>query len=310
MANNMKDSVSKATDQLSGRDHIPQQLAEGLWLLGNQYFNLYLVRGQQASALIEIGVSAIADKVIHQLDKIGVQPSFLVITHPHPDHITGIDTLRDRYRDALVIAADSASEFLSAPHIAESFLTEDTHMTEFLRSVGVFSKRPPLNAPPHLRDHLLAHDGNEIDLGGRTLRFIEARGHSPGCINVFIPEIKALCASDSLGYRFPKRGFFPLFFTGFDHYMKTLLYLQSLKPDILCLGHQGPLMGKDLIESSFREASDRAVSFRDNLRRGKDTPDADSLRLFHEWYTDEFHVYTPENILECCKLLVKRARQG
>ena len=45
----------------------PRELAPGLWVLGNYFFNLYLVKGSQASALIEIGVSAIVDEIIRQL---------------------------------------------------------------------------------------------------------------------------------------------------------------------------------------------------------------------------------------------------
>ena len=75
----------------------PARLADGLWVLGNSYFNLYLVRGKAAAALVDAGISAMADDVIGQLETLGVTPDYLVVTHPHPDHINGLDALRERF---------------------------------------------------------------------------------------------------------------------------------------------------------------------------------------------------------------------
>lgn len=54
-----------------GYSTLPEKLADGLWLLGNYYFNLYLAKGDKASALMEMGVSGTADEVVAQLGKIG-----------------------------------------------------------------------------------------------------------------------------------------------------------------------------------------------------------------------------------------------
>ncbi len=112
----------------------PQLLTEGLWVVGNYYFNLYLVKGEQASALIEVGVSAVVDEVIRQLDSLRISPTFVVVTHPHTDHVTGLDGLRERYPQALVVAAEGAAEFLAHPKAGEIMIAEDRHVTEFLAS--------------------------------------------------------------------------------------------------------------------------------------------------------------------------------
>lgn len=286
----------------------PRPLADGLWVLGNYFFNLYFVQGEQAGALIEVGVSAVADEVISQMDTNGLSPSFLVVTHPHADHVTGLAGLQKRYPQALVIAAEGAGDFLTHPKAAESLVAEDRRIAGFLESHGVKPGRPPVGEPPSLANCLTANDGDEIDLGGRTLRFISVKGHSPGAIVVHVPEIDALLLSDSLGFRYPGRGVFPLFFTGYTDYVETLDRLQSLEPAIVGPAHQGPLIGTHVYDA-FEESRRLAVELRDRIRGDKRDPEEIAADIFSTYYRDEMTMYTEENILNCAKLVVKRARE-
>ena len=95
----------------------PRLLAEDVWLVGNYFFNLYLVRGRSRSALIEVGVSATVDAVIAQLETLSTEPDYLIVTHPHGDHFTGLAGLRTRYPRARVVAGQGAAEGI--PHSIE-----------------------------------------------------------------------------------------------------------------------------------------------------------------------------------------------
>ncbi|MCA1960634.1 MAG: MBL fold metallo-hydrolase [Desulfomonile sp.] len=286
----------------------PRQLAEGLWVLGNPYFHLFLVKGEQAAALVEVGVSAIVDDVIRQLDELRVEPHFLIVTHPHPDHLTGLAGLRERYRDALVVVGEGTLEFLAHPSAWESIIAEDKVMGQFLASRGFRPGRPPIEELPHVGDALVAADHDEMDLGGRTLRFLEAKGHAPGNITVYVPEIEAVLASDSMGFSFPQRGFYPIFFTSFSGYVATIDRLAALRPRILGTAHQGPRSDAEAIRA-LEEARKHAVAMRDRIRADNRDPDTIAQALFDEWYSDVFLLYSPENILGCCRLLVKRSKE-
>jgi len=117
-------------------DPFPRPLADSFWVLGNYHFNVYLVQGRQASALIETGVSGTVDEVIRQLEALRIAPTFVVVTHPHADHVTGLDGLRERYRQVLVVAGEGAAQFLSHPQLAEALVAEDRHMSDFLAAQG------------------------------------------------------------------------------------------------------------------------------------------------------------------------------
>jgi glyoxylase-like metal-dependent hydrolase (beta-lactamase superfamily II) len=285
----------------------PEHLAEGLWVLGNSFFNLYLVRGKTASALIDTGISSMADEVIAQLEKLGVTPNYLIATHPHPDHINGLDALRERYPDAHVVIGPGAREFLAHPKTAASLVAEDRFMAEFLKSRGYRPGRPPIGRPPSVNGAEVASDNETIDLGGLTLRILHVGGHAIGNILVHVPELQAIMAADSLGFRIPSIGFFPIFFTGYADYMATIDRMEALEPQILCLAHQGPLVGED-VRKAFKDAREATRSLCEEIRNDPRDEDAVINDIYPRFYRDELALYTRENIIGCCRLVIRRSR--
>jgi len=285
----------------------PGRLAEGLWVLGNSYFNLYLLRGKTASALVETGISATADEVIGQLNSLGVEPDYLVVTHPHGDHINGLPALRERYPDARVVIGPGAREFLAHPKTAAALVAEDRFMSDFLASQGKRPGRPPIDRPPSVEGALVAGDNETLDLGGLAIRFLHVGGHAIGNILVHVPGLSALMVSDSLGFRIPSIGYFPIFFTGYADYMATIDRLEALEPRILCLAHQGPLAG-DKARKAFKDAREDARSLCEEIRSDPRDEDAIIKGLYPRFYRDELALYTPENIVGCCRLVIRRSR--
>ena len=285
----------------------PEKLADGLWLLGNSYFNLYLAGGDKASALMEMGVSAMADEVANQLGKIGVTPDYLIVMHPHGDHLNGLPVLREYFPSAKVIAGEGAPEFLAHPKTAAGLISDDRYFSEFLARKALGGARPPLRESPSLKGAVIVQDNEELDLGGLTLRFLDVEGHALGNLAAYIPEIRTLMPSDSLGFRIPALGFFPIFFTGYDAYMATLDRLATLDPEILGLPHQGPLFGGEIREA-FMTARRNAKSMWEKIRNDLRSEEEIIAEIYKEYYRDELTLYTPENIITCCKLLIRRSR--
>lgn len=75
----------------------PIQVNDNLWVLGNDYFHICLIKGRNGSALVETGVSATADLLLEQLAMLGAKPDFLIVTHPHSDHRTDLAPLRGAF---------------------------------------------------------------------------------------------------------------------------------------------------------------------------------------------------------------------
>jgi len=248
-----------------------------------------------------------ADGVIGQLDALGVRPDTLIVTHPHPDHINGLAALRERFPEARVVIGPGAAEFLAHPKTAASLVAEDRFMSDFLASRGLKPGRPPIERPPSVDGAAVVRDGEMLELGGLTIRFLHVGGHAVGNILVHVPELGALMVSDSLGFRIPSIGFFPIFFTGYADYMAAIDRLEALEPRILCLAHQGPLVGEDA-RKAFRDARKAARSLRDEISNDPRDEDALIRNLYRRFYRDELALYTPDNIIACCRLVIRRSR--
>jgi len=289
-------------------DKFPIALADNFWVLGNYYFNLYLVKGKNASALIEAGVSAVVDSVIMQLDSLNISPQYIVVTHPHADHVTGLGGLREKFPEAMLVAGKGAKEFLTHPKALPVLMKEDRFMSGMLSHIGNRPGRSPVTEFFFPESHVAVKDEYEIDLGDIVLRCIKVGGHSPGNIVVHISNIDALILSDSLGFHYPGRGFLPLFLCNFIEYLHTIEHMKSLKPKILGLGHQGPIIGSH-VESAFRDARQAALKMLSRVMEERKDNDIISNEIFRECYRDEFTIYSEENIRNVAQLLVRRSRE-
>ncbi|MCP4114007.1 MAG: MBL fold metallo-hydrolase [Desulfobacteraceae bacterium] len=296
-------------DHYIPEDRFPIRLTPHVTLVGNYFFNLFLVTGRTKTALFETGISGCVDEVIRQLEGLEVSVDYLIPSHPHTDHITGLPGLMKRFPRAEILAAAGAKEFINHPKAGPLLVKEDVFMSRGLAGMGISPGRPALEAVPDLQDAQAIETAHGLDLGGVTLELKTVKGHSPGNLMGFIRKEKILFCSDSLGFHFPGRGFWPLFFTGAKDYLSTLEFIQGFDPDILCPGHQGPLE-KTAAKKGILSAIDITL---DTIRRIKDTrlSDGDLAReMFEQSYKDEFTLYTQRNIQNCTNLLIKRARES
>jgi 2-aminobenzoylacetyl-CoA thioesterase len=284
----------------------PMPLTPRVTVLGNYFINLFLVQGDRKTALFEAGISGVVDTVIHQLAQLGTAPDYLILSHPHSDHATGLPGLMERFPGAQVLAGAGAREFVTHPKAGPLMLAEDAFMSKGLAARGITPGRPPIDTIPDLSDARVVEEPFVLDLGGILLELFPVSGHAPGNILGRVEDI--LFSSDSLGFHFPGRGFWPLFFTGASEFLDTLAQIQAMAPAIVCPAHQGPLK-QQAAAAGIQAAMDAVHDFIQRVTRTSLTDGELERQLLHESYRDEFTLYTKENITRCNRLLIKRARQ-
>lgn len=163
------------------------QISDGVYALEQGMVRSFLILGEEKALLLDTGAEEL--DIMALIRTVTDKPVILVHTHGDGDHT----------------AMDSAFPGLYA------------HPDEF---------PVILRFRPELKARLIpTHEGDVFDLGGRSLKVIEAPGHTPGSICLLDEENKILFSGDTVSYG-------PVFLFG-DHrdirgYRKTLDKLNSL----------------------------------------------------------------------------------
>ena len=118
----------------------------------------FLLAGTEKAALIDSGRGTPDARKI--AESLTALPMILINTHADPDHVSGNAAFENAYMSP----------------------AEEPHY----RSVGGANPVIPVN------------DGDEIDLGNRTLRIIDNPGHTPGSIAILDVENRVLIGGDSI----------------------------------------------------------------------------------------------------------------
>jgi 2-aminobenzoylacetyl-CoA thioesterase len=228
---------------------LPFQVTKNITLLGSELFNLYLVKGE-TYAIVEGGVSGITYPFLEQLSQLNVPPeaiSHLVILHSHFDHMMVFPTLKGRYPWMKIVTSDLNRATFSSERVVAKIFDSDRKMTLALKERGMIPDGPNLQPYTFFPLDITVQEGSVLDLGkGMKMKFFEIPGHSPDCLAAFLEEEELLFCSDGAGFYTPPDFFRPNYWYRLDDAEKSLDKMMAVNPEILCRGHYGAMIGKDL----------------------------------------------------------------
>jgi glyoxylase-like metal-dependent hydrolase (beta-lactamase superfamily II) len=229
--------------------NLPFQVTKNVTLLGSELFNLYLVKGE-TYAVVEGAVSGVTYPFLEQLKQLDVPPeaiSHLIILHSHFDHMMVFPTLKGRYPWMKTVSSDLNRAIFSSERIVAKIFDSDRKMTLALKEGGIISEAPALQAYASFPLDITVSEGSVLDLGGGVrMKFLETPGHSPDCLAAFIEDEGLLFCSDGAGFYTPPDFFRPNYWYRLEEAEKSLDKMKAIDPEILCRGHYGAMIGKDL----------------------------------------------------------------
>jgi len=289
----------------------PKQIAEKVFLLGNHYISIYLVRGDRFSVLVEGGLSITAPQVVNRLKYLDVDPAslkYLILTHTHADHVMGAPLIKQAFPQIKIVGVPEAGDLLSRKKIIDFFIQEDRYTSKRLLDFkAVDAGTSPKDPPPFTVEETVS-PGNILDLGGLSLHILDAPGHCRGGIALWEPREKTLFCSDSLGFHLPPEKFVSNFYVDYDTYLETFETLVALKPKWVCPGHCGAYGGdeaKKFMAGSRREL-DWITDFVTKAPQSEKMLEKAADVLFQRYFIDEATIFSPENTKYCMELLIRR----
>jgi len=197
-------------------------------------YNAYLIKGKDKSALIDTVKENYREEYISNIKSIIdlSEIKYLIINHTEPDHSGSVEQLMQIIPDLKVIGSGPAMEFL--PEICN-----------------------------HPIKHEVIKSGMDIDLGGKSLKFISALLlHWPDNIYTYLKEDKILFSGDSFGSHYADERLFnddigSAFLPDFKNYFNSILgpfkpfvlkavrRLSKYDLNLICPAH-GPILRKNI----------------------------------------------------------------
>lgn len=235
-----------------------------------EYGSVYLLDGARP-ALVETGIGKHYEHILDLLEAADVAREdlqYIIPTHVHLDHAGGAGFLAEACPNATVAIHERGARHLADPGrlVAGTKAAVGDRWRHYVDPKPIADDRiRPLS------------DGDEIDLGDRTLEAIETPGHAPHHHSFYLPEDAAIFPADAAGLYVQATGAIkpttppPDF--DYDQNLEDLDRLASVDPDVLLYSHFGPVADSSIL-TEYEEVLTEWVTMVEGIHA--DSPDAET----------------------------------
>ncbi|MBI9077483.1 MAG: MBL fold metallo-hydrolase [Desulfatibacillum sp.] len=220
-------------------------LANGLHMIGEPGAPVFLLEGE-SPVLFDAGFACMGPRYVHGIKKIlnGAPPDKLFLTHSHFDHCGATGYLQKAYPGLEVGCSPNAQRVFGRPGAIDVIKMLSQAAENMMEEISGEKQDHQPFLPFDVG--MILQEGDEIRVSDSlTVRVIETPGHTRDCLSYYIPEIKALIASEAAGI--PTRNGYIIcdMLVDYDMYVNSLEKLVELPVDILVLGHVFTLTHND-----------------------------------------------------------------
>ncbi len=232
--------------------------------LGRKESCVYLLKGQDEYAILGGGMVQIVPEVNRQLAELNIAEEKikrLVILHAHFDHCGIIPYYQKRWPWATVAASQRAKELLATPKVVKSIasLNQATlasyNREQEGRELGLDFTSIEVTE--------VVKGGDIIHCGGVAMEVMDVPGHSTCSIAVYVPQEKAMFASDAGGIPFGE-DVFTAANSNYDQYLESIEKIFGYEIDVYLPGHYGVRTDEDC-QTYMRKSRLSAQKTREHL---------------------------------------------
>jgi glyoxylase-like metal-dependent hydrolase (beta-lactamase superfamily II) len=235
--------------------------------LSEGYSNAYLVVTPAGRVAINTGMGFEAPVHKEYFDSIDRGPlKYVVLTQGHVDHVGGVDLFREP--GTLVVAHANNAEHQAYDARLAPFRQRRSAFAfaEAFRRMKPSAGPPPKQSQP--KPDVTFDERFSFSLGGLDFELIGAKGaETRDSLVVWLPQQRILFTGNVFGALF---GHFPNLVTirGDRYrdpleYVATLEKLLALDAELLCVGHFGPVVGRELIRAEIARMRDATLTVHD-----------------------------------------------
>jgi Zn-dependent hydrolases, including glyoxylases len=199
----------------------------------------FLIITEKKSALIDSGFAFCADTMIENIERElnGRALDYILLTHSHYDHAAGSAACRAHFKGSKIAASEYAAKILAKPSALSVIREMDDSAAEYYG----FEKGPDIFS--ELKVDIVLHEGDIIDLGGITLKVLDAPGHTKCSIAFYSPEEKTLISCETAGCCTESGFVCPCFLVGYAISIDFINRARAMDIEKILVPHFGVLKG-------------------------------------------------------------------
>lgn len=243
----------------------PHKIADNFYCLGPEVIPSFILDGHHP-VMIEAGIYAFGPHYMQELNRVldGRHPEFLFLTHMHFDHCGAAGYLKRMMPGMKIGASPEGRDIISKSSARDLIRKLNSFGDSQAESFETFSVESVLD------------DGYLHEVSPSLhIEVIKTPGHTRDMLSYYIPELKTLIPSESIGVPDGEDSYiFSEFLIGYDVYYNSLLRLQTLDIERLVIAHNFYYTGVDA-KKYIGRALDFTEKFRERLERLLRTYDDD-----------------------------------
>ena len=272
----------------------PGMITDRIWLVGRRESCAYIVGGGQDYALLGGAMAYVAPDVLEQLNRFGIDEDKIhriVVLHSHFDHCGMVPFLKRRWPWAVVTASARSKELLQKPNVIESIAAFNQAMMA-QSSLTDSAEERDLRFDG-INVEAVVGEGDELTCSDLSLEILDVPGHSSCSIAIYVPQEKALFASDAGGIPFGDK-IFTAANANFDLYQQSLEKMAGRDVAIFLAEHYGALAGAEgrrFLANAMAAAAETRRSLEEAYRATGDEARTTAI------VTDRIMAETPEGFL-------------
>lgn len=142
--------------------------------VGPIHTNCYVVKSDTSDVGFVVDPGSSADKILAEVDRLGVKVKYVVLTHGHFDHTFAAKEVAEHTGAAIVLHRDDDKLMRDGGGIGRHVFPSAIK--------GIVSK-------VYMEPDILVKDGDLLQAGDMTLRFIHTPGHTHGSMIVLCEDV-------------------------------------------------------------------------------------------------------------------------
>ena len=139
--------------------------------------NTYLVVDENTKEGFIVDPGGYNPKLTKKVSDEGIEIKYIVLTHGHADHISGVNEHLDDFPDAKVVVHTNEKPMLEDPRENQSLM---------------------FGSAQTVKGDIFVNDGDELEVGDLKLKFIFTPGHTPGGMCIYVESEDVLFSGDTL----------------------------------------------------------------------------------------------------------------